>query len=132
MGCGYDPWKKFEEDYFAGRKETYRKEKDRITQILIDRAESRVIPGLRSMIEVVDAATPLTNVRYTKNPHGAIVGYEASLDNSGFNRIKNRTPVKGLYLASAWGNPGGGYILAVRGGQSAFKDLTVDWAKKTG
>jgi prolycopene isomerase len=132
MGCGYAPWKKFEEDYFAGRKETYQKEKDRITQILIDRAESRVIPGLRSMIEVMDAATPLTNVRYTRNPYGAIVGYQGSLDNSGFNRIKNRTPVKGLYLASAWGNPGGGYILAVRGGQSAFKDLTEDWTKITG
>ncbi len=78
---GYEPWKQYEADYFVGRKEAYRKEKDRITQMLIDRAEAKVIPGLKSMIEVIDAATPLTNLRYTKNPEGAIVGYESSMSN---------------------------------------------------
>jgi len=47
------------------------------------------------------------------------------------NRIKNRTPVKGLYLASAWGNPGGGVNPVMRGGQSTFKDLIEDWGHKT-
>ncbi len=131
MGCGYEPWKRFETDYFAGRKRAYQKEKDRITQILIKRAEARVIPGLRSMIEVMDAATPLTNVRYTKNPEGAIVGYEWSMNNAFMNRIKNQTPVKGLYLASAWGNPGGGFSGAMSGGQSTFKALMEDWGHKT-
>jgi len=131
MGCSYGPWKKFESDYFAGRKEAYRKEKDRMANILIERTKAKVIPGLRSMIEVMDAATPLTLLRYTKNPEGAAVGYEATFDNSGSTRIKNRTPIKGLYLASAWGNPGGGYMPVMLGGQSAFKDLMEDWAKKT-
>lgn len=131
MICGYEPWKRFETDYFAGRKKAYQKEKDRITQILIERAEARVIPGLRSMIEVMDAATPLTNVRYTKNPEGAIVGYEWSMNNAFMNRIKNQTPVKGLYLASAWGNPGGGFSGVMRGGQSTFKALMEDWGHKT-
>ena len=107
MASGYGPWRKFESNYFAGRKEAYRKEKDRIVNILIERAEAKVIPGLRSMIEAMDAATPLTLLRYTKNPEGAAVGYEATFDNSGLTRIKNRTPIKGLYLANAWGNPGG-------------------------
>jgi len=131
MMCGYEPWKRFETDYFAGRKKAYQKEKDRITQILIERAEARVIPGLRSMIEVMDAATPLTNVRYTKNPKGAILGYEWSMNNAFMNRIKNQTPVKGLYLASAWGNPGGGFSGVMRGGQSTFKALMEDWGHKT-
>lgn len=131
MRCGYGPWKRFEGDYFAGRKEAYRKEKDRITQILIERTEARVIPGLRSMIEVMDAATPLTNVRYTKNPEGAIVGYEFSVDNAAFNRIKNRTPIKGLYLASAWGSPGGGFRPVMLGGRRTFKTLMEDWGHKT-
>ena len=101
MQCGYRPWKRFEADYFAGKKEAYRKEKDRIAQILIERAESKVIPGLKSMIEVMDAATPLTHRRYTKNPEGAVLGYEHSMDNYWIYRNKNRTPIKGLYLASA-------------------------------
>jgi len=131
MPSGYDPWKRFETDYFNGRKEAYHKEKKRITQILIDRAEARVIPGLRSMIEVMDAATPLTNVRYTKNHEGAIVGYENSMDNSGMNRIKNRTPIKGLYLAGHWGDPGGGFVSVMRSGRNTFNILMEDWAKKT-
>ncbi len=131
MASGYGPWKNFESDYFAGRKEAYRKEKDRIANILIERAEAKVIPGLKSMIEVMDAATPLTLLRYTKNPEGAAVGYEATFNNSGLTRIKNRTPIKGLYLASAWGNPGGGYMPLIMGCQSAFKDLMEDWGRKT-
>jgi prolycopene isomerase len=130
MKCGYDPWRKFEVDYFAGRKDVYQKEKDRIANILIGRVEARVIPGLKSMIEVMDAATPLTLLRYTKNPEGAAMGYISSMDNFWIHRIKNRTPIKGLYLASAWGNPGGGISQVIRGGQSAFKDLMQDWGRK--
>jgi prolycopene isomerase len=130
MGCSFAPWKKFESDYFADRKEAYRKEKDRMANILIERAEAKVIPGLRSMIEAMDAATPLTLLRYTKNPEGAAVGYEATFNNSGLTRIKNRTPIKGLYLASAWGNPGGGYMPVIVGGRSAFNELIEDWGGK--
>ncbi len=129
--CGYEPWKRFEADYFAGRKKAYQKEKERIIQILINRAESCLIPGLRSMIDVIDAATPLTNVRYTKNPGGAILGYENSLDNCFINRISNQTPVKGLYLAGAWGNPGGGFMAVMRSGRSTFKALMEDWGRET-
>ncbi len=131
MPCGYGPWKRFETDYFSGHKETYQREKDRITQILIERAEARVIQGLRSMIEVVDAATPLTNVRYTKNPEGAIVGYEWSMDNTFINRIKNRTPIKGLYLAGSWGNPGGGFLTLMVGARNTFKAMIEDWGYKS-
>jgi phytoene dehydrogenase-like protein len=106
MLSGYEPWRCFEADYLAGRKEAFLKEKERITEELIEQAEKLVIPGLRSMIEVREAATPLTNLRYTKNPEGAIYGYEQSLDNSFMNRIKNTTSFKGLYLASAWGAMG--------------------------
>ena len=128
--CGYVPWKQFEADYFAGRKEAYQKEKERFAQTLIERAERRVIPGLRSMIEVMDAATPLTNIRYTKNPAGAIVGYELTPDNAFLSRIQNKTPVKGLYLASAWGSPGGGYGFVMIGGRNTFRMIMEDWGKK--
>jgi prolycopene isomerase len=125
--CGYEPWRKFESDYIAGNKATYYKEKTRWTDILIRRTEKEVIPGLSGMIEVKDSATPLTNWRYTGNTAGAIYGFEQSMNNAYMNRIKNRTPLKGLYLASAWGDPGGGYAGVYRGGQSAFVALMEDW-----
>jgi prolycopene isomerase len=125
--CGYEPWRKYETDYFNGNKTEYYKEKQRWTNTLIQRAEKALISGLSSMVEVEEAASPLTNRSYTGNPEGAIYGFEQSMDNAYMNRIKNTTPVKGLYLASAWGNPGGGYNGVLRGGQSAFLAMMKDW-----
>jgi all-trans-retinol 13,14-reductase len=126
--CGYEPWRRFEADYRKGVRDAYEKEKNRWADILISKAEKEVIPGLSSMIEVRDAATPLTNWRFTRNPGGAIYGFEQSMDNSYMNRINNRTPVKGLYLASAWGNPGGGYGGVLRAGELAFQHIMEDWS----
>jgi phytoene dehydrogenase-like protein len=125
--CGYEPWRRFEADYKAGHKNGYHKEKARWTDILIKRAERNVIPGLSSMIEVKESATPLTNWRYTGNTDGAIYGFEQSMDNAYMNRIENHTPIKGLYLAGAWGNPGGGYGGAFRSGQKTFQALMEEW-----
>ncbi len=126
--CGYEPWRRFEADYRAGRKAVYQKEKARWAEILIQRAEKEVVPGLSSMIEVKETATPLTNWRFTGNTEGAIYGFEQSMDNAFMNRLDNRTPVKGLYLASAWGSPGGGYTGALRAGERTFEQIMADWA----
>ena len=129
MLSGYEPWRRFESDYRAGRKAAYHAEKERWTDILIRRAEETVIPGLSSMIQVKEAATPLTNRRYTGNSEGAIYGFEQSMDNAFMNRISNRTPIKGLSLAGAWGDPGGGYVGVLRSGEKTFEYLMEDWAK---
>ena len=128
---GYEPWRRFEADYRAGRKQTYQQEKDRWTDVLIRRAEKTVLPGLSSWIAVTEAATPLTNWRYTGNSRGAIYGFEQSLDNAFMKRISNRTPIKGLYLAGAWGNPGGGYAGVFMSGKKTFGMLMADWAKQS-
>ena len=122
--CGYEPWKKYENDYFAGRKEAYAKEKDRLVQILVKEAEARVIPNLTSIIEVMDAATPLTNARYTGNYHGAIYGYDRR--GARMNLLDVRTPIKGLYLASAWSH-GGGYTPVMMAGRHAVQAFMEDW-----
>jgi len=127
MLSGYGPWKPYADDYFAGRKKAYSKQKERIAQALIEKAEQHVIPGLSSMIEVMEAATPLTNIYYTRNPEGAIYGYEQSMNNAYMNRLENTTPYKGLYLASAWSNPGGGFQPCLDSGAQAFKALVKDW-----
>lgn len=127
MLSGYEPWRQYEADYFAGRKEAYNAEKERIARVLIQSAEERVIPGLSSMIEVIEIGTPLTNRRYTGNPQGAIYGYEQSLANAFMTRLPNTTPFQGLYLASAWTNPGGGYQPCLQAGTIAAQGVMSEW-----
>ncbi len=126
---GFDHWAKYEEDYFAGKKDAYRAEKLRMADILIDQAEKVLLPGLRKAIEVRDAATPLTNLRYTANPRGAIYGWDQTLDNAGQMRFPQRTPVKNLFLAGAWTFPGGGYGACIPSGLLAFAEVMRNWQK---
>ena len=126
--CGHEHWKKFEADYRAGNKQGYAAEKQRLARLLIRLAEDRAIPGLSKMIVMQEAATPLTNTRFTLNPGGAIYGYNQTVGNSFMTRLPNETGVKGLYLASAWGNPGGGFAGAMMGGRNAFKCVADAWA----
>lgn len=128
---GFDPWQKFEEDYVAGNRAAYNEEKERWAESLIRRAEELVIPGLSSMIETRMTASPLTNWAFTGNSGGAIYGFQQSMDNAYFTRVSNDTPVKGLYLAGAWGNPGGGFGGALSGGRAAFTELMRFWAQET-
>ena len=127
---GWEPWEKFEDDYVKGDRAAYQEEKERWSESLIRRAEELVIPGLSSMIEVKVTASPLTNWAYTGNTEGAIYGFEQSMGNSFMTRIQNETPVKGLYLAGAWGSGGGGFGGALGGGAAAFAALTKSWAQE--
>ena len=124
---GFDHWAPYEADYFAGKKEAYRAEKARMADILIDQAEKILLPGLREAIEVKEAATPLTNMRYTANPRGAIYGWDQTLDNAGQGRFPQRTPLKNLYLAGAWTFPGGGYGACIPSGLLAFAEIMKTW-----
>jgi len=124
---GFAPWEKYESDYFAGRKDAYQAEKNRMADILIEQAEKVLLPGLRQNIEVREVATPLTNVRYTGNTRGAIYGWDQTLDNSGPTRFPQRTPVKNLYLAGAWTNPGGGYGAVIPSGLLCFAEIMRTW-----
>ncbi len=118
---GYEPWRRFEKDYFAGNKDAYNREKERIANKLIKRVEEKAIPGLSSKIQVMEAATPLTNMRFTRNPEGAIYGYPTSMDNAYMNRIKNSTPIEGLYLSSGWGNNAGSYSGGIMNGRDVYR-----------
>jgi len=120
---GYDVWKGMEADYLKGDCPAYEKLKEELTNTLIAQVEKYAIPGLSKMIVMRDSATPLTNLRFTLNTSGAIYGYNQAVDNSFMSRIPNRTPVPGLFLASAWGNPGGGYGGVLAGGKGAFREV---------
>jgi all-trans-retinol 13,14-reductase len=124
---GYDYWEKYEADYFAENKKAYRKEKERMAQILIKRAEEKLLPGLAEAIEVMEVGTPLTNLRYTGNYRGAIYGWDQTLDNSGPSRMPHVTPVENLYLAGAWTSPGGGYGGVIWSGLECFGEIMKRW-----
>ena len=124
---GYDYWKKYETDYFYGNKDAYTKEKMRLADILIDNVEKTLLPGLRKSIEVLEIATPLTNIRFTGHPRGAVYGWDQTVDNSGNRRFPQTTPIKNLYLAGAWTFPGHGYGACVPSGLACFAAVMQDW-----
>ena len=124
---GYDYWKKYETDYFYGNKDAYTKEKTRLADILIDNVEKTLLPGLRKSIEVLEIATPLTNIRFTGHPRGAVYGWDQTVDNSGNRRFPQTTPIKNLYLAGAWTFPGHGYGACVPSGLACFAAVMQDW-----
>ena len=84
----------------------YLQAKQQLADTLIARADAAV-PGLADAIEVQEASTPLTNFRYTRNPRGAIEGYENTPENSGLGWLPQQTPIRNLFLAGAWTNTGG-------------------------
>ena len=124
---GFDHWEKYKVDYFKGNKEEYNKEKERMADILIDKVEKTVLPGLRNAIEVKEIGTPLTNIRYTSNYRGAIYGFDQTLDNSGNTRLDHSTPVKNLYLSGAWTKPGHGYGGVIYSGLECFGEIMKEW-----
>ncbi len=124
---GYDHWQQFESDYWKGNKTAYNKEKERMADVLIQRVEEKVLPGLSKAIEVKDTGSPLTNVRYTSNYRGAIYGFDQTLNNSGATRLPNKTPIKNLYLAGAWSSPGHSYGGVLWGGVQCFSEIMKEW-----
>jgi all-trans-retinol 13,14-reductase len=124
---GYGPWERFEADYDAGRKDEYNKEKERMASVLLRRVEERLLPGLSDAIEVMEVATPLTTRRYTGAYHGAIYGWDQTVNNSGATRVGHATPIKNLYLAGAWSRPGHGYGAVIPSGLECFAEIMKTW-----
>jgi all-trans-retinol 13,14-reductase len=97
----------------------YLEKKKDTAKTLILKAE-KVISGLSRHIVVQDAATPKTFERYTSMPEGAIYAFNQSI---GVKRPYFKTPVKGLYLASASTFPGGGIEAVVISGIICANDI---------
>ncbi len=124
---GFDHWKKYEADYFKGNKTAYRAEKAHMAQILIEKVEKTILPGLSDAIEIAEVGTPLTNLRYTSNYRGAVYGWDQTVDNSGQNRLAHKTPIKNLYLSGAWTRPGHGYGGVLWSGLECFGEIMQNW-----
>ena len=99
--------------------EDYRRKKREFAEKLVKKAES-VIPNLSKHIIVQDAATPKTFERYTFMPKGAIYAFDQSIHTK---RPYFKTPINGLYLASASTFPGGGIEAVVISGAICANDI---------
>ncbi len=108
------PWLRLKPD-------EYLKTRNRIADEMITAAE-RYLPGLRKYAEVVEVATPITNIRYTGNIGGSIYGFNHyPYDNVAW-RLDQRGPLEGLYFVGAW-TMGGGYDPAMMSGAMAASDI---------
>ncbi len=99
--------------------EEYLQKKKEFAEMLIQKAE-KVIPDLSKHIIVQDAATPRTFERYTSMPEGALYSFDQSM---GVKRPYFKTPIKGLYLASASTFPGGGIESVTISGMICANDI---------
>ena len=79
-------------------------------------------PDWPDAIRYREASTPLTNFHYTRNPRGAIEGYENTPANSGLGWLPHETPITNLFLAGAWTNSGGMNPAISSGMEAAQRD----------
>jgi phytoene dehydrogenase-like protein len=98
--------------------EEYRRRKGELCERLITAAE-RVLPGLRDSIDWQEAATPVTQERFTLSTGGTSYGIEFAVDQMGPLRIGPATDVSGLFLAGASTPSGHGIGSVMRSGVQA-------------
>lgn len=113
----YDsPWKLWE----TMEATEYKAEKMQIEQDATACLEKEY-PGISEFIEVIDVATPKTDVRYTGVKDGAYEGFMPSKDNM-MKSLKMQLPkLQNFYMAGQWLFPGGGLPPSAQTGKWAVQ-----------
>jgi phytoene dehydrogenase-like protein len=110
------PWKLWEN--LEG--ENYRLEKEQIKKDAVKILETEY-PGITEFIEVVDIATPKTDVRFTGVKDGAYEGFMPSKENMMNNLDMQLPKLKNFYMAGQWLFPGGGLPPSAQTGKWAVQ-----------
>ncbi len=98
------------------RGDAYKAFKQEYADVLLERVERLIAPGLRDCIEILDVATPVTHLRYTGNRGGSIMAQRPTRANIWGKVARYDTPLKNLFMGSHWAEVGGGVPVAVRAG----------------
>ena len=98
----------------------YKKRKAAWLDVIVE-SLLKIYPNLREHIVYKEMATAKTVKRYLKTPGGAVYGFEQVPSVAGRHRPSAKTCVPGLYLSSAFAQPGGGFTGAMLAGQNAFQ-----------
>lgn len=104
------------------RDPVYRERKQKLMDHLIDVSE-QVIPGLREHIVWQEAATPISQERFTHSTGGTSYGIEMSCSQTGPMRVGPRTEVEGLFLCGASTPSGPGVAGVLRSGVAAASEV---------
>ncbi len=113
----YDYWKEIGQN-----KEKYDAEKAHVEEAVINAVAERY-PGIRSKIEAVDVATPLTFVRYTGNWRGSYEGWQFTRDTMRLNMKSTLSSLSNFYMAGQWLAPAGGLPRAALSARKTVKLL---------
>jgi len=113
----YDYWEQIGQD-----REKYDAEKARLEEAVINAVAERY-PDIRSKIEAVDVATPVTFVRYTGNWRGSYEGWQFTRDTMRLNMKPTLPSLSNFYMAGQWLAPGGGLPGAVLSARRTVKLL---------
>lgn len=112
------------------RGKRYQAEKKRVANALIDFLDSK-FEGLRAAISTRDTATPLTQVRYTANYDGSVLGWQPFVDSgeSLEEEVKRTGPglpgLKNFYFSGVWVTTGG-LIRAATAGRHVMQFICKD------
>ena len=110
------------ENWGSLSKAEYTTKKKEVAEIFINRLYN-LIPDILGYIDYYYVSTPRTKAEYTLNSNGTFLGFANTINQSGMRRIKNKSPIKNLYFASAWTYPGGGYSSTIRSGWQCAKEV---------
>ncbi len=115
------------------RGEEYRKLKDKVKEILLNRVCEKLGEKFRSAIKCILPATPLTLERYTYNEQGAFMGWK--MDSKHYGKfLSHTTPIENLYLVGQWVFPGGGVPAVMASGyylaKKILKKVNIDLESK--
>ena len=98
----WESWKHLRKDW-----PRYRAEKQRVTGEVLRRLEAHY-PGISSLVEMTDVATPYTTWRYTRNHQGAYEGWLPAPEVINTRLEKTLPGLANFYMAGQWVTPGGG------------------------
>jgi phytoene dehydrogenase-like protein len=101
--------------------------KYRYADAMLDTVE-KAFPGIRGHIEEIEAATPITHLRYLGHPGGAIYGFDSYTKDTVYF-LPTTATVEGLYFAGAWVGSGG-FQPTLTSGRAAGRTILKSMAKK--
>ena len=113
----WDYWNELQKE-----RQRYEAEKARVAAEVLERLE-RHYPGISSLVEMTDVATPYTTWRYTRNYQGAYMGW--LLTPEALNtRVARTLPGLGNFtMAGQWVMPGGGVPSVLYSGRHVVQIL---------
>ncbi len=114
--CGTDHisnWEHLSQEEYAGRKAAW--------QDAIISDVDRHFPGFKKAVLHCEMATAKTMKRFLNAPDGAVYGFSQEPAHAGRSRPTAKTSVDGLFLASGYAMPGGGFTGAMLAGQGAYR-----------